>query len=79
MSHEVLESVVRAKIAELVTAHGMRWTARALGVAEHTGARLTGGLPVRAGTILAAARALGLLSLGTPPQPMAISSLPNAT
>jgi len=76
MSDETLSEIVCEKVAVLARSIGIPATARQLGVNKHVVPKLAARLPVRAGTILAAARGLGI-DIGTP-APLAMTSLPTA-
>ena len=73
-SNETLGNIVRAQVSTLAHSIGTRATARKLSINKDTLARICAGLPVRDGTILAAAHALGLYAA---PAPVALSQLPN--
>ena len=77
MSDETLSNIVCEQVAELARSIGIPATARKLKLNKHVVPKLAARLPVRAGTILAAARGLGI-EVGAP-APVAISQLPSAS
>ena len=77
MSDAILSKIVGEKVADLAHSIGITATARKLGVNKHAIPKIAAGLPVRAGTLLAAARGLGI-HIGAP-APLAITALPSAS
>jgi len=75
-SSETLGNIVRAQVSTLAHSLGTRAAARKLSINKDTLARICAGLPVRDGTILAAAHALGIYGA---PAPVALSTLPTAS
>ena len=73
---EALGNIVRAQVSSLAHSLGTRAAARKLSINKDTLARICAGLPVRDGTILAAAHALGIYGA---PAALALSTHPVAT
>lgn len=79
MINESVKTLVYTSAFRLVQEHGPKEAGRRLGgITDVSAVRLAAFTPVRQGTFLIAATALGVLPMVSAPEALAVSSLPDA-